>query len=313
MFDPADVQTSLEDAHSKFASDDGGTVSRLYPPLAQADPNVFGVSFVDVEGVRSSVGDSSEPFVLMSVAKPFTYALACDSVGVDAAGRAIGVNATGRSFNSLEAVERLRGTGNPMVNAGAIATVSLLGSDPWPLIIDGLSGFADRQLDCDETVLEAVSATNHHNRAIVHLLETYDGIAGDPGTALEAYGRQSCTTVTTDDLAVMGATLANDGVNPLSGRRVVSGDACRAALAVMTTAGLYETSGEWLYRVQLPGKSGVSGGIVAVSPGRGAVATYSPRIDDAANSVRGQLAAQYLSGRLGLGMLGGVARREGTP
>lgn len=306
--DSTDVQEALDEAYSSFASVDDGEVSDLYPPLAAADPGLFGLSFVDVDGRRHSVGDSSVPFILMSVSKPFTFALACDVVGVEAAGDAIGVDATGHRFNSLEAVERIGGPGNPMVNAGAIATVGLLGDDLWPTVIEGLSRFAGRSLSYDPDVLTAVLATNHHNRAIVHLLEAFGAISGDPGDVLDAYSRQTCTPVTTDDLAVMGATLANGGINPVSGQRVVSERACRSTLAVMTTAGLYETSGQWLYRVQLPGKSGVSGGIVGVSPGRGSFAVYSPRIDAAANSVRGQLAAGLLSERLGLGILGTSGR-----
>lgn len=302
--EPIDVQTVLDDAHARFADDTGGAVSALYPPLAEADPEVFGLAFSDVDGASWMAGDASVPFVLMSVAKPFTFALACDVVGIDVAAERIGVDATGMAFNSLEAVERRRGPGNPMVNAGAIATVSLLGDGPWPLIIDTMSRFAGRGLSIDDDVFASVMVANHHNRSIIHLLEAVGSVDGSPEEILEAYTRQCCITVTPADLASMGATLANGGVNPATGERVVSGESCRAALAVMVTAGLYETSGEWLYRVQLPGKSGVSGGMVGVSPGRGAFATYSPRIDSAANSVRGQLAAEYVSERLGLGILG---------
>lgn len=304
--DPSKVQDALDDAYSSFAADDDGSVSDLYPPLAIADPATFGIGYADVEGGIWTAGDADAQFVLMSVAKPFTFALVCDVIGVEAAGVAIGVNATGLAFNSLEAVERWRGPGNPMVNAGAIATVGLLGEGAWPAVIDGLSRFAGRELSVDHDVLEAVSASNHQNRALVNALDAIGALAsGRSGETLETYTKQCCVLVTSRDLAVMGATLANGGVNPLTGNHVVSGSACRAALAVMTTAGLYETSGEWLYRVQLPGKSGVSGGIVGVSPRRGAFATYSPRIDAAANSVRGQETAAYLSERLSLGILTG--------
>lgn len=300
---PSDVLLALEEAHSLFSSETGGVVSDLYPPLAVADPETFGLGFVDTEGRARVAGDSTVPFVLMSVAKPFTFALACDSVGVEEAGRRIGVDATGLGFNSLEAIERRRDPGNPMVNAGAMATVDLLGEDAWDVISDGLSRFAGRQLDLDTDVFDAVTATNQRNRAIVHMLDALGLLATEARSVLDTYSRQCCVRVTPQDLACMGATLANGGVNPVTGERVVSHGASSATLAVMLTAGLYETSGRWLYEVQLPGKSGVSGGIVGVSPGMGAFATYSPPIDHAANSVRGQAAALHLARRLGLGIL----------
>lgn len=303
--EPSDVRLALEEAHSLFVADDGGEVSDLYPPLASADPNTFGLAFVDVDGRGVEAGDSNVSFVLMSVAKPFTFALACDEVGIDEAARRIGVNATGLGFNSLEAVERHRCPGNPMVNAGAMATVGLLGNDAWPMVLDGLSRFAGHSLSLDEAVLEAVMATNYRNRALIHTLDGFELLGADGESVLDTYSRQCCVRVTPPDLASMGATLANGGINPVTAERVVSVEACEAALAVMLTAGLYETSGDWLYDVRLPGKSGVSGGIVGVSPGIGAFATYSPRIDCAANSVRGQASAVYLSDRLGLGILGG--------
>lgn len=301
----AEIQRLVTDTHAQFRGDDRGEVSDLYPTLAAADPAWFGLSFATSDGQRCSAGDSTIPFVLMSVAKPFTFALVCDTIGLEEAGARLGLNATGMPFNSLEAVERNRGRTNPMVNPGAIATVGLLGEDAWPLLRDNLSRFAGRQLQLDEDTFAVVSATNVGNRALTYLLATFDTFERDPLTVLEAYTRQCCVSVNSEDLALMGATLANGGVNPATGERVVSAEACRAALAVMTTAGLYETSGDWLYKVQLPGKSGVSGGIVGVSPGKGAFASYSPRIDAAANSVRGQLAAERLSRALSLGVLGG--------
>jgi glutaminase len=191
-----------------------------------------------------------------------------------------------------------------MVNAGAIATASLApgGSqdERWGFLCEGLSRFAGRPLGLDEEVYASASATNHRNRALANLLETYGRLGCDPAEAVDLYTRQSCVRVTATELAVMGATLANGGVNPRTGERVVDGAVCHFTLAVMTTAGLYETSGDWLYDVGVPGKSGIGGGIVVVSPGKGALATFAPPLDEFGNSVKGQLAARFLSRRLGL-------------
>jgi glutaminase len=212
----------------------------------------------------------------------------------------VGADATGLAFDSVESVERSGGRTNPMVNAGAIVTVGLLGPDPWGPIQSGLSAFAGRELLVDEATYRSASTSNQRNRALAQLLVSLDALDGDPVEALDAYTRQSCVSVTAFDLSVMGATLADGGVNPVTGERVVSVDSCRATLAVMATAGLYETSGQWLQRVGLPGKSGIGGGIVAVSPGKGGLGTFSPPLDAAGNSVRGQLVAELLSRRLGL-------------
>ena len=236
----------------------------------------------------------------MSVAKPFVFALVCAQRGAEEVRRAVGVNATGLPFNSLEAIEQSDdGRTNPMVNPGAIATTSLVpGATPeerGTFIVDGLSRFAGRTLALDDSVYRSASATNHVNRTIANLLESRDRISGDPLDALDLYTRQSCLRVSARDLATMGATLADGGVNPLTNERVVDEETCRHTLSVMTTAGMYETSGDWLYEVGLPGKSGIGGGIVTVSPGKGGLGTFSPLLDEAGNSVRGQLAARFLS------------------
>jgi glutaminase len=193
-----------------------------------------------------------------------------------------------------------------MVNPGAIATTSLAPGDTaeakWRFIHAGLSRFAGRELRLDDEVYASVSATNYHNRAIANLLQSSGRIYWDPAEAIDLYTRQSCLTVTAADLAVMGATLADGGVNPVTGARVARQAICHYALAVMATAGMYETSGDWLYNVGVPGKSGIAGGIVAVSPGKGGLGTFAPLLDDAGNSVKGQLVAKFLSERLGLSL-----------
>jgi glutaminase len=302
---PERVRELVDEAYKRFASVDDGEPSHVYPALARAAPELFGISVVGARGGVYGVGDDEVEFTIMSVAKPFVFALVCAELGPEEMRRKIGVNATGLAFNSLAAIEHGdEGRTNPMVNAGAIATASLVpGSTTdgrWAFMLDGLSRFAGRSLSLDEGVFQSASETNYVNRSIANLLESRGALAVDPAEAVELYTRQSSLAVTARDLAAMGATLALGGVNPLTRKRVVDEETCRHALAVMTTAGLYESSGDWLYEVGLPGKSGIGGGIVTVAPGKGGVGTFSPPLDEAGNSVRGQLATRFLSRALGL-------------
>jgi glutaminase len=208
-------------------------------------------------------------------------------------------------FNSLAAIE-LSGDGrtNPMVNSGAIAATSLVPGDTidakWQFIREGLSRFAGHPLPLNDEVYASASATNHRNQSIARLLQSFGRIDMDPAEATDLYTKQCSLNVSAKDLAVMGATLADGGVNPITNVRVVDAEICHYALAVMTTAGLYETSGDWLFDIGLPGKSGIGGGIVTVSPGKGGLGTFSPPLDAAGNSVRGQLVARFLSQKLGM-------------
>ncbi len=247
----------------------------------------------------------------MSVAKPFTFALVCEAIGAEEARRKLGVNATGLPFNSIMAVElhpqRLT---NPMVNSGALAVVSLVPGDTaeakWQFILSGLSRFAGRPLAIDESMYASASTSNYRNRAIARLLYDYKRLYFDPEAITDVYTRQSSLAVTARDLAVMAATLANGGVNPLTGERVVAPIECEHTLAVMTTAGMYENSGDWLFDVGLPGKSGVGGGLITVAPGKGGFSAFSPPLDGAGNTVRGQLAARFFSYRLGMNLFGSL-------
>jgi glutaminase len=277
----------------------------VYPALERVPGDLFGIAVSGVSGATYAVGDAEAEHTLMSIAKPFLFALVCEEIGFWEVRRLVGVNATGLPFNSLAAIERSPdGRTNPMVNPGAIAVTSLVpGRDPqekWAFILDGLSRFAGRSLAVDDDVYRSASETNHRNRAAARLLESYGRIYADPAEAVDLYTRQSCLVVTAPDLATMGATLANGGVNPLTHERIVEPETCHATLAVMTTAGLYETSGDWLYDIGLPGKSGIGGGIVTVSPGKGGLGTFAPPLDRAGNSVKGQLVARFLSQRLGM-------------
>ena len=299
------VQALVAEAHERYRTNEDGEPSNVYPALASVPSDLFGVCVAGTTGAVYAVGDTDVEFTVMSVSKPFVFALVCEAIGADAARARLGVNPTGLPFNSVEAVERSDdGRTNPMVNSGAIAATSLVpgatADAKWRIIHDGLSRFAGHELGLNEEVYRSASETNDRNQELARVLERFDRIYFDPVEATDLYTRQCCLNVSATDLAVMGATLADGGVNPLTKERVIDRAVCRYTLAVMTTAGLYETSGDWLYDVGLPGKSGIGGGIVTVSPGKGGLGTFAPRLDAAGNSVKGQLAARYLSGQLGL-------------
>lgn len=303
--DAPTVATLVDQAHTAFAAERRGRVSVVYPSLARADPDAFGLAVTSVAGRTFAAGRAGEPFTLMSVSKPFVLALVAQRLGLDTVRSLAGVDATGLPFSSPAAVERAPdGRTNPMVNPGAIATTSLVpgatSADRWELLSSGLAEFAGRRLELDDEVVECALATNHRNRELARLLVERDALVGDPDDAVDLYTRQCCLLVSATDLAVMGATLADGGVNPVTGRRVVTGEVARAAVAMMAVAGLYETSGEWLLDVGVPGKSGISGGLVAVAPGKGAIGSWSPPLDGAGTSVRGELAARFLAAELGL-------------
>ncbi len=299
------VAELLVEAFELYRSVDEGAVADYIPALAATDPTLFGASIVGVAGRSFSIGDASHLFSLQSISKAFVFALVCDAIGHEEARKMLGVNATGLAFNSVMAIElNEERTMNPMVNAGAMATTSLVPGatkeDRWEFIVHGLSQFAGRPLDLDPEVYASESATNLRNQGIAHLLQSYGRLYADPDETTDVYTRQCSLLVSAHDLAVMGATLADGGVNPLTGRKVVESFTCKHVLAAMATAGLYEHSGDWLYQVGLPGKSGVSGGIVTISPGKGGLGTFSPPLDEAGNSVRGQRLTRHLSEKLGL-------------
>ena len=300
-----EIQELIAEAHARFKSNDEGKNSQVYPALAKVPSELFGICIVGTSGNVYAIGDFEYEFTIMSVSKPFIFALVCQEIGVEEARQKLGVNATGMAFNSLAGIERSPdGRSNPMVNSGAIATTSLVpGGDlaaRWKFIHDGLSRFAGRTLPLNAEVYASASATNFRNQSIARLLQSYGRIYIDPAEAVDLYTKQCALNVSAKDLAVMGATLADGGVNPITKARVVDASVCHYALAVMATAGLYETSGDWLFDIGLPGKSGIGGGIVTVSPGKGGLGTFAPPLDVAGNSVKGQLAAKYLSQELGM-------------
>ena len=302
------VRALVAEAHERFATVGQGQVSQVYPALARVDPALFGICVVDATGGIVSVGQAGHEFTIMSVSKPFVFALVCDLIGATGARERLGVNATGYAFNSAIGIERSPdGRSNPMVNAGAIATTSLAPGnnidERWRFLHEGLSRFAGRTLSVNEEVYRSASETNFRNRSLAWMLQGFGRLYCDPVEAVDLYTRQCSLDVSAKDLAVMGATLAHGGFNPVTREQVVKPEVCHYALAVMLTAGLYETSGDWLYEIGLPGKSGIGGGIVTVSPGKGGLGTFAPPLDEAGHSVKGQLVTQFLSQRLGLDLL----------
>ena len=288
------VHSYLEDLHARLAEDDSGVIADYIPELALADGSSFGIALATVDGAIYEVGDTRLPFTIQSISKPLTFAMALESRGEMVRER-VGVEPTGEPFNGID-LDPL----NPLVNAGAILTRSLLGADPDPSPLQGYGAFAGRELSVDDRVRQSESQTAYRNRAIAHLLRGAGRFDGDPDEIVESYIAQCSVLVDCRDLAVIAATLAAGGCNPVTGRRVASPDTVRDVLSVMATAGMYDAAGDWLYDVGLPAKSGVAGGVIAVLPGRLGIGVFSPPLDDRGNSVRGVRVCEELSRSLDL-------------
>ena len=303
--EPNFVQALLDDTHERYKANTEGHVSAVYPAFACVPADLFGISIASVNGSLYQAGDADYPFTIMSISKIFVFALVCQALGADQVRWKVGVDNTGLPFNSIQAIEQSKTRlTNPMVNSGAIAVTSLApgasSEDKWQFIYQGLAAFAGHNLPINEEIYASASASNFRNRVIAHLLASYGKIYADPMDALDLYTRQCSLNVTAQDLAVMAATLADGGVNPLTKDKVISAELCPAVLAVMATAGMYEVSGTWLYDIGLPGKSGISGGIITVAPGKGGLGTFAPLLEESGNSIKGMLATQCLSEGLGL-------------
>lgn len=301
------VEELIQEARYRYAGVREGRVADYIPTLARSDPHLFGLSVVEVNGAVHVAGDAWPQFSIQSISKAFVFALLCRELPPGDAWRKIGVNNTGLAFNSVMALELNSGLPmNPMSNAGALTATSLVpGSSAeakWQLVQETLSAFAGRRLELDVETYESEAATNQRNQGIARLLDSYGNLHFEAAATTDIYTKTCSLLVTVKDLAVMGATLADGGVNPVTGERVVASVTCRHVLAAMAAAGLYERSGDWLYDIGMPGKSGVSGGILTVSPGKGGIAAYSPPLDSAGNSVRGQRATRFLSRHLGLNL-----------
>lgn len=285
----------VEAAYQRYRGLAEGANADYIPALAAVPSTYFGVALVGSDGRVHAAGDSEQLFSIQSISKVITAALVMQESGDDVILNSVGVDATGQVFNSITAVEQYRGREmNPLVNPGAIATVgNVRGSSPdevWGKIIRMHSAFAGRPLEVNQEVYRSESDTNHRNRAISALMSAYERFPMDPAVAVDLYTRQCSINVSARDLAVMGATLAFGGRNPVTREQVIDASHVPGLLSIMATAGLYDDSGKWLFRTGLPAKSGVGGGIVAVAPGKFGVGTFAPPLDAAGNSVRGQRA-----------------------
>jgi len=307
---PAEIQQAVDAAYAKFRTLNEGKNADYIPALAKVDPNLFGIAVVTADGKVYTAGDVKTEVSIQSISKVFTMAQVIEEQGLESVEKQIGVDATGARFNSIIAVEAVRtvvGSGapemNPLVNPGAISATSMVRgatSDAvWQKIIGFHNDAAGRQLTVLQDVYKSESDTNQRNQAIGALMLAYGYIKNNWQQAVDLYTRQCSIGVNAQDLATMGATLAAGGRNPVSGKQVMNASKVPGVLAVMATAGLYDDSGKWLYHTGLPAKSGVGGGIVAVSPGRFGIAVVSPPLDDAGNSIRAQRAIADISNALG--------------
>jgi len=299
-----DVEGAMNAAYSQYKDLQEGKNADYIPALAEVNPKLFGLGLVTVDGQVFTKGDVDALFSIQSISKVFTLALVLNESGPAAIQSNIGVDATGQVFNSITAIEQYRGAQeNPFVNPGAIATTGMVkgstAEEKWSKILKIHRDFAGRELQVNEPVYKSEADTNQRNQAIAWLMSAYGRIKDNPPMVTDVYTRQCAINVNAKDLAIMAATLANGGMNPVTKKQVIPSDLVPKILAVMSTAGLYDDSGIWLFNVGLPAKSGVGGGIIAVSPGKFGIAAFSPPLDAAGNSVRAQRAIQSVSNALG--------------
>ncbi len=298
-----DLQRLVSEVHKEFSSNTEGKNPDYIPALAAVDANLFAISIVTADGKKYSAGDSGHSFSMQSIAKAFNLAALMNQQGEQVVLDKIGVNATGLPFSSIMAIElNEERSVNPLVNAGAIATVSLIkaknAKQKWDIIESNLENFTGTDLKVQKDIYKSETDTNIKNQSIARLLSNYGRLYDDIEESVDLYTRMCSVGVNTEELAVMGATYANAGVNPITKKVAVKAKDVPKLLAIMATAGLYDDSGLWLYKVGLSAKSGVGGGIVAVMPGKYGIAAFSPPVDAAGNSVRAQLAIEAIAKRL---------------
>ncbi len=303
--DVAKVRAVVQEAYEKFKNDDEGKNADYIKALAEVDPKIFGIAVVTKEGRVIEAGDTKSAVSIQSISKVFTAALVMQEHGADFLQKKIGANATGLPFNSIIAIELHNGSAsNPFVNAGAIQSTSWVrakdAKERWAKIKANMDGFAGHELAFNEKVYISEVNDNKRNQAIAKLLDAYGRMGSDPLEATTVYTKQCSVNVNARDLGVMGATLANHGVNPLTGKRLLEKAYVPRLLAVMATAGLYDNAGDWLYATGAPAKSGVGGGLLTVIPGKLAIGVVSPPLDKYGNSVRAQKATIYIIEKLGL-------------
>ena len=302
------LQKYLDALYEKYRGLTAGAVANYIPELAKADPDAFGICIVTADGYVYEIGDYDREFTMQSVSKPAVYAAGLADRGREGVLRKVGVEPSGEAFNSISLNPQTGAPLNPMINAGAIAMAGLVSGDnaaeQWQRIADVIATFFGRPITIDDAVYRSESETGFRNRAIAWMLKNFGIIDGDPMPVLENYFRQCSVRVTCRDLAFMAATLANGGVHPLTGKRAVPAEEVQTVLSIMATCGMYDYAGSWLYDVGLPAKSGVSGGVIAVLPGRFGIAIFSPRLDENGNSVRGIAVCTEISHEFGLHIFG---------
>lgn len=300
----APLREVLRDMHARHAANDSGRVADYIPELAKADSRYFGIAIATTDGQVFEMGDSRQLFTIQSISKPFMYGLALEDHGLEEVLARVGVEPTGEAFNSIVLDEKSNRPFNPMVNAGAIATADLIRGKDFPERVNRMLAMFGRYLGrdpyVDNSVFMSERHTGHRNRAIGHLMLNFNMVGEKISDSLELYFQQCSVLVDARDLALMGATLANGGVHPASGQRAIAQPLVKFLLSIMHSCGMYDFAGEWAYRVGIPAKSGVSGGIVGVVPGQFGIGVYSPPLDAKGNSVRGIGVCQELSERFGL-------------
>ena len=298
------IERIVRDIHQRYQNFDEGDVATYIPELAKANPERFGICLVTVDGRIVRVGDWEDEFTIQSICKPFAFQMALEQFGREDILKHVGVEPSGEAFNSIELDPKTMRPFNPMINAGAIAISSLIKKDPpdsgIQAFVDRMQMAAGRKLRIDPEVLASESSTGNRNRAIAYLMLNFGIIDGEVGHTLHQYFSQCSLLVNCQDLAMMAVTLANMGANPVTGERVFDYQYIKDVLTVMFTCGLYDHAGEWAYRVGMPAKSGVSGGILGIVNRQLGIAVYSPKLDDKGNSVRGILACKDLANELGL-------------
>lgn len=301
---PSPIERYLTTLHASFLALEDGEIATYIPELGKADPRWFGIALATVDGHVYEVGDARLPFTIQSISKPFVYGLALADRGKTAVLERIGVEPTGEAFNEISLEPGSGRPRNPLINAGAITATSLVAGrsadDRWSRILALFELYAGRPLGLDESVYRSESETGHRNRAIGHMLRNFGILDGPPDEPLDLYFRQCSIGVTCRDLALMAATLAKGGVHPITGQRAIGESDVDEVLSVMTSCGMYDSAGEWLYDVGFPAKSGVAGGVLAVLPGQFGIGVFSPPLDARGNSVRGVAVCSALSSELEL-------------
>jgi glutaminase len=299
-----EVQTLIDDLYAKHLATDWGEVATYIPELSKVNAADFGICVVAADGRVFEAGDCDRPFTVQSISKPFTFGMAMDEFGAEKVMQHVGVEPSGDAFNAIELHGGTNRPFNPMINSGAITVTALLharhGERTFAHVLESFSTLAGRPLSFDEAVYESERRTGHRNRAIAHLLLNFGVVHSEAEAALDVYFKQCSILVTCRDLAMMAATLANMGRHPITGRSAFSTNYVKDVLSIMFTCGMYDYSGQWAYRVGVPAKSGVGGGVIAVVNRQLGIGTYSPRLDRFGNSVRGTEVCIDLAGRLGL-------------